>query len=236
MLPTDGQLLALLHVCDSLFPTGGFAHSDGLEAATSAGFVSTVADLHGWMNVCLDENLGRLEAPTVWLALRAWRMGLDGELEALDAEVHALRPSSTARAASRAIGGRLMKTWGEIHPEANLGARETPVATGRKTRDTVTFPVAFGIVCGSIGLEPRPSVEAFIYTRVAAIASSAMRLMAIGQRDAHRLVVATLARVPAVVDAIEARIERGEALASFAPAFDIAVMSQQYGHSRLFLS
>src|SRR6185503_8361644 len=35
--PVNGApLLALLHLCDSLFPLGGFAHSDGLEAATTS--------------------------------------------------------------------------------------------------------------------------------------------------------------------------------------------------------
>ena len=34
---TDDRLLPLLHLCDSLFPTGAFAHSDGLEAATDRG-------------------------------------------------------------------------------------------------------------------------------------------------------------------------------------------------------
>lgn len=244
MLGSDDRLLALLHLCDSLFPTGSFAHSDGLEAATAAGAVSTAADLREWMDVCLDENLGRLEAPAVWLALRAWSTGRGEDLALLDAEIHALRPSSTSRAASRAIGARLLKTWQEIHPDADFSGSAT--RAGRSgtisgewpegTRPTYSFPVAFGIVCASIGLGPRASVEGFMYTRLAGIASSAMRLMAIGQRDAHRLLTATLARVPSTVDAIEARLERCEALSAFAPAFDIAVMGQQYVHSRLFLS
>jgi urease accessory protein UreF len=60
-----------------------------------------------------------------------------------------------------------------------------------------------------------------------------MRLMAIGQSDAHALLARTLDRVPAVFDAI---VQRGAALESFTPAMDIAAMSQQYLHSRLFRS
>ena len=48
-------LLALLHLCDSLFPIGSFGYSDGLEAATAAGLVETPADLQEWLDVCLDE-------------------------------------------------------------------------------------------------------------------------------------------------------------------------------------
>lgn len=229
MLPTDGRLLALLHLCDSLFPTGAFAHSDGLEAATASGAVATAADLRDWMDVCLDESLGRLEAPAVWLGGQAWSAGRWEDLEALDQEVQALRPSSTARAAGRAMGSRLLKTWLDIHPDPNLERAAT-------RRPAYIYPVAFGIAGGAIGLEPRAAVAGFFYSRLAGIASSAMRLMPIGQGEAHRLLAAVLARVPSAVEALGARLARGEALSSFAPAFDIAVMGQQYVHSRLFLS
>jgi urease accessory protein len=230
----DSQLLSLLHLCDSLFPTGSFAHSDGLETATSTGVISTSTDLRDWMDVCLEQNLGRFEAQAVWLALNAYIRDALDELQKLDAEVNALRPSSTARSASRAIGTRLLRTWTEVHGilRASGGGKVGPTYDGC----SYSLPVAFGIVCGSIGIEPRAAVEAFIYTRLASICSSAMRLMSIGQREAHALLAATLERVPAVVDAIALRCERGERLGAFGPAIDIAVMGQQHVRSRLFLS
>lgn len=225
-MPTDRRLLSLLHLCDSLFPTGSFAHSDGLEAATAAGLIATVDDLHEWMTVCLEENLGRIEGPAVWIASTARR----DELMTLDEELNALRPSSTARAASRAMGARLMRTWVEVHGQTP-GLKVTAY-----DKRGPSLPVAFGIVCGSIGIGAREAVEAFIYTRLASIVSSAMRLMSIGQRDAHALLARTLMRVPAEVDTIARRSERGDGLGAFAPAFDIAVMAQQHVRSRLFLS
>jgi urease accessory protein UreF len=63
-----------------------------------------------------------------------------------------------------------------------------------------------------------------------------MRLMPVGQREAHALLAAVLADVPRVVDGIDDRCRRGVRPGSFTPAFDIASMSQQYLHSRLFLS
>jgi len=60
-----------------------------------------------------------------------------------------------------------------------------------------------------------------------------MRLMPVGQTDAHRLLARTLERVARVVDGI---IERDGRIESFSPALDIAMMTQQYLHSRLFRS
>src|SRR6202007_1073357 len=46
-------LLALLHLCDSLFPIGAFGYSDGLEAATAAGLGHTPAALQAWVGLLL---------------------------------------------------------------------------------------------------------------------------------------------------------------------------------------
>lgn len=242
-------LSLLLHLCDSLFPTGGFAHSGGLETATNDGRVASAEDLRQWMDVVLDDCLGRSDALAVVLAWRASTErrpddpeGLDAldSLDILDTEVHALRPSSAARAASRAMGARLLKTWREIHPELAPGSPLSGPAggsAGPRTADArLTLPVAFGCVCASAGIDARAAAEGYIYTRLAATVSSAMRLMPIGQTDAHALLARTLARVPATLDAIEERVARGDRPGAFAPAFDIATMAQQHVRSRMFLT
>ena len=60
-----------------------------------------------------------------------------------------------------------------------------------------------------------------------------MRLMPFGRAGAHALLADALVRVPAMADAV---IVRTRAVESFAPAMDLAAMSQQYLHSRLFRS
>jgi len=234
--------LSLLHLCDSLFPIGAFAYSDGLESATSDGRIATAADLRAWIDACLDETIGRLEGPAVWQAWIAVRESDWVALDALDEELTALRPSSAARRSSRAMGARLLTTWSALHPDARLAELKarSRVEGPRPERapfasrvDGPTLPIAFAAACACAGIDRRPAVEAFAYTRLAATISAAMRLMPIGQTDAHALLARTLDRVPAVADAIAARDARIE---SFSPALDIEAMRQQYLHSRLFRS
>jgi urease accessory protein len=222
-------LLALLHLCDSLFPIGGFGYSDGLEAATTAGFVQTPAELQAWLDICLEEAVGRTDGPA---ALRAWSAFEQQDWEALselDEEITALRPASATRRSSRAMGLRLVTTWSTLYPDRRL---EHLLDLARGKRLGPALPIAFGCACASAGVEKRDAGVAFAYTRLASTASAALRLMRIGQTDAHAQLAEVLTRVPAVVDAMTTRA-RPE---SFAPAMDISAMAQQYLHSRLFRS
>jgi len=222
--------LSLLHLCDSLFPLGSFAYSDGLESATAAGEVRDAETLQSWLDAVLDETIARLEGPAVW---HAWSM-IDNDtwdaLSPLDDEMIALRPSSAARRSTRAMGQRLLTMWRGLHPDPRLDRIEQLVRRGALAP---TLPLAFAAACVSSSIGRRQAVEAFAYTRLASTVSAAMRLAPVGQTEAHARLARTLGRVPAVAADIEARDARPE---SFAPALDIAAMSQQYLHSRLFRS
>src|SRR5262249_55823351 len=105
--------LFLLHLCDSLFPIGAFASSDGLEAATAVrealvlidradrGVAGDVVGLREWIDAVLDESIGRLEGPAVW---QAWRGVIDRDWAAPAAVrdgLTAIRPGRGPRGASR---------------------------------------------------------------------------------------------------------------------------------------
>jgi urease accessory protein len=228
---TGATLLSLLHLCDSLFPAGGFAHSDGLEAAAAERQVATAADLEAWLHACLHQSFALCDGPAVLQTASAFVDRRWADILTLDQEVHALRPSSTARAASRGMGRRVLRTWRAIHPQH---ADDLIKATGG-TLDAA-LPVAFGVVCGAVGVAPRAAVEAFAYTRLAATASCAMRILSVGQHEAHATLACALGQVPGVVDEVERDASCGRRPGAFTPLLDIAAMSQQYLHSRLFLS
>ena len=223
--------LELLHLCDSLFPIGGFAYSDGLETATSTGRIADAASLRAWLEAALDDTIGRMEGPAVWRGWRAFQEEDFAMLVRLDEELTALRPAASARRSSRAMGLRLLTTWHALHPDPRL---ERIAGLAKRGALGPVLPLGFAAACVCSAVARRAAVEAFAYTRLAATVSAAMRLMPIGQTDAHLLLSRALERVPGVVDRVALRDDG--ALESFTPQMDMATMTQQYLHSRLFRS
>jgi urease accessory protein len=218
--------LALRQLCDSLFPLGSFAHSDGLETVVSSGRIASGSDLRGWLETTLTATLIDAEAPAVRDAFHAAHARNFAALSLLDTEMHALRGSASGREASRAMGTRLLTTWQRLRP-SDL------VQSAIDARTRYTFPVAFGVVCAAVGTTLEETLEAYCYARLAAVVSAAMRLMSIGQQEAHGLLTDVLRGVPASVALVTESVEPPR---SFAPLMEIASMSQQYVHSRLFRS
>jgi urease accessory protein len=190
--------------------------------------VTNSGELRSWLDAQLAGPLETADGRAVALALAGWQARRWTELDELDDEVHALRPSSASREAARAMGTRLLKTWIAARPAADIDSY-----LDRRAARGVTLPVAFGIACSEAGIAPAAALEAFLYTRLAGAISAAMRLMKIGQSEAHRLLAEVLEQVPAAAAAIFASASPP---AVFAPALDIAAMSQQYQRSRLFRS
>src|SRR6266850_790797 len=101
---------------------------------------------------------------------------------------------ASATRSSRAMGLRLLTTWQALHPDPRLDHALQLAARGARGP---SLPIAFAGACACGNVDRGDAVQAFAYTRLAATVSAAMRLMAIGQTDAHALLARTLARVPA---------------------------------------
>src|SRR5205085_1440551 len=121
-------------------------------------------------------------------------------------------------------------TWQTLHPDRRTAR---VIAMSRQKTPGLALPVAFACACACRDVDQRASVESFAYTRLAATISAAMRLMRIGQTEAHQVLAEALACVPSAIDDLASG---PPVLQSFTPLLDIAAMSQQYLHSRLFRS
>jgi urease accessory protein len=160
----SAAVLELL-LADGRTPSGGYAHSGGLEAAVTDGL--TASGVPAFARARLH-TLGRCQAALA--ALAAGCPSLDGLLE-LDGEAAARNPVAALRAADRRLGLGLLRTARTVWPDDALVAAYA--------RESMLTPraVALGAVARAAGMGPRRAARLALYEDVAGVAAAAVKLL-----------------------------------------------------------
>jgi urease accessory protein len=213
------SLATLLVLADGRLPSGGHAHSSGLEAAVAAGRVRDVAGLDGFLR-------GRLATGgLVNAAFSAVACARTGEWFSLDAGLDARTPSPALRKASRAQGRALLRAGRAMWPLPAIG------------RDP-HHPVALGALAGAAGLTPAQAAVAAAHGTVTGPASAAVRLLGLDPYAVHGLLAALAPECDRIAADAAIRIEDPvDALpAAGAPLLDIGAELHATWEVRLFAS
>ncbi len=220
---------ALLMLTDSRFPTGGHAHSSGLEAITKSGHVHDSVTLREFCR-------GRLHTTGLVGAglAAASAAGLDPLL--LDEAADARSPSPALRATARKLGRQMMRTARAVWPSPALEALAVARPRG------IHHAVVLGLAAASAGLAPLDAAHAAAYDSISGPAAAAVRLLSLDPVEAATV----LARLAPAVDEIaeraamaaeHARAGGTDALpAASAPLLDIAAEHHATWSVRLFAS
>ena len=213
------SLATLLVLADGRLPSGGHAHSSGLEAAVASGRVRDVEDLDGFLR-------GRLATSGLVAAVFAAACCARTEKwPALDHGLDTRTPSPALRKASRAQGRALMRAGRAMWPVRDVG------------RDP-HHPIALGALAAAAGLGPAEAAVAAAHGTVTGPASAAVRLLGLDPYAVHAL----LARLAPECDRIAAdaasRINDpvDDLPAAGAPLLDIGAELHATWEVRLFAS
>src|SRR5256714_5418840 len=133
----------LLQLSDSALPTGGFAHSGGLEAAAQQGEVRTAAELRRFLHDAL------WQAGHATLPLASAARADAAALPRLDARADAFLVSRVANRASRTQGRAFLDTAARVFPAEVTALRDS----ARTANLSLHHAPIFGAVCGALGVE-----------------------------------------------------------------------------------
>lgn len=214
---------------DSILPTGGFAHSLGLEAAIQVGLVPAPEDLRTYV-VHMLENTGSLLLPFVYSAtispnIQTWHK--------LDRMLEATLTNEVGRKASIAQGSALMRVAASVFTEVPSLKTMRDVSLGSGAVCFHHAPV-FGLVCGLLGLDSGTSQRAYMFVTMRDVISAATRLNVVGPLGASVLQhqIAVVAE-----DLSKKWMDRAvEEACQTAPLLDTVQGCHGYLFSRLFCS
>jgi urease accessory protein len=218
----NADLLAW-QLVDSAFPTGGFAHSGGLEAAWQSGEVTDGAGLARFTRAVLEQT-GCGVVPLLNAAHRE-----PGRFVALDqiADVFLINP--VANRASRVQGRALAATVARVWPSGEMSALAARVDAGVGHLGPV-----MGVVFAALQVPSDTARQICLYGAVRGVLAAAVRLGIAGSYEAQRLQRGLISAILAIVERTRAFDEHD--LAQTAPLVDLLQSAHDRLYSRLFQS
>ena len=229
------SFLAALQLADSFFPSGTYAHSQGLEGMVTRGWVSNADDLEEYLRNLLTWSI--LPCDGVAL-LNAHRAAQDGDLATLvdiDRHLHAMKLPEELRAASCHAGRRILDETAPLLAGATGCAVHSKFRRAIMERETPgTGAVALGVASCTAGIDPDSTLLMFCHSFAVGVLGAAQRLLPLTHSHAQQI----LSRLhhPVIQQAVSLTARDWRDMTSFAPQADIAAMLHEHDDVRMFAS
>jgi urease accessory protein len=228
-----------LLLSDARFPSGGHAHSGGVEEACRSGMIESLDDLEDYLRGRLHTS-GTLAIYTAAAICSATNRDVTFETlwPRVDVELDARMVSPAARLASRQQGGQLFRTAVQVFGGPVLSSLAGHADTSGRDPH---HPVALGAVAAAAEVSNVDAAAAAGYAAISGPASAAVRLLGLDPSKTAG-VIATLAREidPLAAEAARAVDRPGWRLAKLpsysAPVGDLLAEEHMERKERLFAS
>lgn len=219
------QLLSAFQFSDSAFPSGGFAFSQGLEAASAHEEQLGPFDLKAMMRSQIQHRWASSDRVAL---IRAHRLENDlPNIIELDREVEASTLVEALRMGSRRNGSAMLIA----HERMGMDRAENYRRLVRDQSAPGHLAVIQGFVWEGLGLSEEAAVAMSGYQAVMSLSTAAVRLGLIGALEVQVVIQDVLKLVG---DLSCKPVGDNEYLSSFVPLSEIAVSMKDSGGQRLF--
>ena len=221
----SAELWLSWQLADSGFPTGAFAHSGGLEAATQHGLIPDEVALERWLLWSVEHQLHT----NMGYVLAAHRN--PERLLELDAHAETTHLNPVAHRASVAQGNGLIGAAAAAFPDS---ACPTDKRALRAAASPGHFSPIFGAITARLGLQRQRTQQLFVFCLLRDGCSAAVRLGRCGPMAAQRI-LASLSE-PALAMADEHASDDEASICGSGVLVDVLSASHDQLYSRLFQS
>lgn len=218
---------ALLLLGDGRLPSGGYAHSGGLEATVRCAGVTDAASLKSFLEG-RAVTAGYVAACFAAACCDSARSNDVERILLLDNELDTRMPSPATRDVSRSLGRQLLRAVSTIHEHPLLDH-----VTGAVHQST-----AYGVAAASFELVPRDAAALMIHESVAGPAAAALKVLSTDPFTVQGTVAQLIPLLDQLADDAAAQCTAAvDELPSLgAPLLDIAAERHRGLEARIFAS
>lgn len=223
--------LSFLQLSDSLFPTGLYAMSNGLEALFKTKKLRR-NDIQELIDVFLRQQVGPSDCAALGNAYESLKKSdLKGIINA-DQTLYSMRIIEEVRNASVRSGIQLLKCVRSfVKRNAMLGGYQKAVIDGKASG---IYPVSFAVASWSLDIPKHKAGLMLLYGFTVSIVGAALRL-AILQHFEAQAIIHDLK--PCILESLQKNIDRPlSGLWQFAPGLDILQIKHEQMSSKMFIT
>jgi urease accessory protein len=228
-----GWLASLMQTTDSLFPSGGYAHSYGLEELVALGTVQSKEDLEGFLIEQILPSLEKLELPYLRFCIDAVDAKDYSQLLRLNEEISAWKLTHEIREAGKSQGAQLLRMTLNLYPCPFSKKFHEMLQKEEEECQQIT---ATAVIRSAQGVPLTSAMIGWIYQSISNFCSASIKLLRLGELACQKIIHRCInkERVQGILDR-SLRVNH-ESAGFFNPVLDLASARHELAFSRLFIS
>ncbi len=222
--------ISMLQLSDSLFPTGMFLTSSGLETFFYEKKVRTADKLQDLLKAYIENQIGPADCVVLGNAYEFVKNFDFEKLKEADQLIYSMKLVREIRETSVRSGRQVLKCLGSfIRGNRALDDYQSAVQNGQVTG---IYPVALALACAIFEIPKSRAGMVLIYSFVASIVGAALRLGMVDHFEAQRIINQLK---PLILETVKKNISRKLSdMWQFAPVIDIAQIAHEELPVRMF--
>jgi urease accessory protein len=174
----DSQLLALLQLGDSNFPSGAFSHSFGLETYIQEETIDSKETFFEWLRIYLEKQLAYTDGLACRLTYESLSKNEIGEIWVLDQKLFVQNIPEETREATRRIGERMIRMGIELYSIPLLEEYLKKISK----REVYGHPgITFAIISHFLEIGRREAIMTFLYSSMVTLVQNGVRGIPLGK-------------------------------------------------------
>ena len=221
------SFLQLIWLASPALPVGGFAYSEGLEAAIEFAGITGEEKVSDWLADQLHLTLARADLPVIAQAITSWRCADYAQIKTLNDWLLQTRETSEQRLQTEQMGRSLLD-W--LRNQNTTPAVKTDVCAQLPP----TYPVTFALAASQTEADATTCLLAYAFGWAENMVQAALKSVPLGQSSGQRILARLTAEIPgAVARAMALGHDEWQA---FSPMLAILSSQHETQYSRLFRS